>query len=110
MTIIYLKLKYCGYAYNLFNKVLKDSQYVGGGSRNPSSRLFCQYHAPQTKTMKETIVQEIVKDSSRIRVIFATTALRIGVNTPYVERVILIQPPCTVILNYTYCTGNKKSR
>ena len=29
MTIIYLKLKYCGYAYNLFERVLGDRQFVG---------------------------------------------------------------------------------
>ena len=29
VTIIYLKLKYCGYAYGLFERVLKDKQCVG---------------------------------------------------------------------------------
>ena len=29
MTIVYLKLKYCGYAYNLFERVLGDRQFVG---------------------------------------------------------------------------------
>ena len=56
-----------------------------------------KYHAPQTKTMKETIVQEIVKDSSRITMNFATT-VGIGVNTTFVERAVHIQPPCNIEL------------
>ena len=90
----YLKLKYCGYAYNLFNKILEDSRY----SMLVEVETDIKYHAPQTKTTKEIIIQEIVKDSSRIRVIFAITALGMGVNTPYVERVIHIQPPCNIEL------------
>ena len=42
MTIIYLKLKYCGYAYGLFERVLKDKQCVGETSE-PSARLFAQF-------------------------------------------------------------------
>lgn len=33
-----------------------------------------------------------------MQVIFATTASGMGVNTPYVERVIHIQPPCNIEL------------
>ena len=47
MTIICLKLKYCGYAYNLFERVLGDRQFVGE-TRDPVGRLFAQFHAPQT--------------------------------------------------------------
>ena len=47
MTIIYLKLKYCGYAYNLFERVLGDKQFVGE-TRDLVGRPFAQFHAPQT--------------------------------------------------------------
>ena len=31
MTVTYMELKYCGYAYGLFERAaLKDKQYVGG--------------------------------------------------------------------------------
>ena len=39
MTIIYLKLKYCGYAYTLFEKRLKENQFVRE-SKEPTARLF----------------------------------------------------------------------
>ena len=74
MTIVYLKLKYCGYAYRLFEGILKDKQYSGNIS-DPVARLFAQFHGPQTKRMKKDIIHEIGKENSRIRVIFATSAL-----------------------------------
>ena len=47
MTIICLKLKYCGYAYNLFERILGVRQFVGE-TRDPVGRLFAHFHAPQT--------------------------------------------------------------
>jgi len=47
MTIIYLKLKCCGCAYTLFEKRLKENQLVGE-SKEPTARLFAQFHSPQT--------------------------------------------------------------
>ena len=81
MTIIYLKLKYCGYAYGLFERILKDRQYVGDTSE-PTARLFAQFHAPQTSRMKKDIISEIKKENSRVRVLFATSALGMGVDAP----------------------------
>lgn len=95
MTIVYLKLKYCGYAYRLFEGILQDKQYSGNIS-DPSARLFAQFHGPQTKRMKKEIIHEIGKENSRIRVIFATSALGMGVDAPYVTRIIHITPPATI--------------
>ena len=95
MTIIYLKLKYCGYAYNLFERVLGDRQFVGE-TRDPVGRLFAQFHAPQTTRMKKAIIGEIRKTDSRIRVLFATSALGMGVDVPSVEHVIQITPPSNI--------------
>lgn len=95
MTIVYLKLKYCGFAYQLFNRILEDCQFVGD-DKEPCSRLFAQFHAPQTSRMKVEILNEIKKESSRIRVLFATTALGMGVNVPYVSRIIHIGPPSSL--------------
>ena len=44
MTILYLKLKYCGYAYRLFERMLQDKQFVGS-TTDPAARLFAQFHA-----------------------------------------------------------------
>ena len=61
MTVIYVKLKYCGYTYGLFEKVLNEKQYVGE-TNDPAARLFTQFHAPQTNEMKKSIISEIKKN------------------------------------------------
>ena len=91
MTISYLKLKYCGYAYGLFERILKDKQCVGDTSE-PTARLFAQSHAPQTSRMKKDIISEINKEKSRVRVLFATSAL----DAPYVTNIIHITPPSSL--------------
>lgn len=68
MTIIYQKLKYSGYAYGFFERILKDKQYVGETSE-PTSRLFAVSCSPQTSCMKKDIILE---ENSRVRVLFAT--------------------------------------
>ena len=85
----------CGLAYNLFQKTLGDQQYVNG-IEHPSNRLFNQFHASQTDEMKKEIVREIVKDKSNVRVLFATSALGMGVDIPHVENVDHIGPPSTM--------------
>jgi superfamily II DNA helicase RecQ len=95
MTIIYLKLKYCGYAYALFERVIKDKQYVGE-TTDPAARLFAQFHSPQTEHMKKDLISEIKKDNSRVRVLFATSTLVMGVDAPYIMNVIHITPPSTI--------------
>ena len=47
MTIIYLKLTYCGYVYILVERVLVDRQLFVGETRDPVGRLFAQFHAPR---------------------------------------------------------------
>ena len=90
-TIIYSKLRYCGYAYRLFERILADKQYHDN-SHSPSMSLFVQFHSPQTSKMKEEILKEIKKEYSHIRVIFATSALGMGVNAPFIDQVIHIGP------------------
>lgn len=96
MTIVYLKLKYCGCAYTLFERTLKENQFVGE-SEEPAARLFAQFNSPQTDRMKKEIISEIKKkQNSRVRVIFATSALGMGVDTPYVTNIVHISPPSTL--------------
>ena len=95
MTIIYLKLKYCGYTYGLFERILKDRQYVGDTSE-PTVRLIAQFHALQTSHMKKDIISEIKKENLRVRVLFATSALGMGVDASYVINVIYISPPSSL--------------
>ena len=95
MTIVYMKLKYCGQAYRLFEEIIGLDQYVGENDQ-PRCRLFAQFHAPQTEKMKSEILEEIKNETSNIRVIFATSALGMGVDAPGITHVIHIGAPPTL--------------
>ena len=78
-TIIYLPLRWCGFAYKLFDRVFGKAQYYPDETDSiPEKRLFAQYNAPQTSAMKEMILVQISSESSIIRIVFATVAIRIG--------------------------------
>jgi len=57
MTIVYMKLKYCSYAFKLFSSILKDP-FIGDECL-PTSRLFCQFHASSTSKMKKEILTKL---------------------------------------------------
>ena len=84
--------KSIGYAYGLFERILADKQFVGK-TKDPSGRLFAQFHAPQTKRMRKGTISEIKEENSRIRVLFATSALGMGVTAPCVEHIVHNSPP-----------------
>jgi superfamily II DNA or RNA helicase len=87
-----MKLKYYAHAYRLFERVLQDKQFLGE-TMEPAARLFAQFHAPQTNRMKKELIEEIKKENSGVRVVFATSALGMGVDAPFVTQVIHISPP-----------------
>ena len=52
LTIIYLSLKWCGFAYRLFESIHGKAQYHPLGSYPiPEHRMFAQYHSPQTSAI-----------------------------------------------------------
>ena len=62
VTIVYIPLRFCGFAYKLFEHVLGVAQYFPLGSPSiPANRLFAQFHAPQTKEMKEEILKQLLR-------------------------------------------------
>ena len=97
LTIVYMNLKWCGFAYKLFDKTLGDNQYYPNDADHvPENRTFAQYHAPQTTKMKEQILKELTSPKSKIRVVFATIAIGMGVDIPSIRHIIHIGPPSTV--------------
>ena len=99
LTIIYLPLKWCGYAFKCFLDVLEEKSYFPDNCiRSPENCLFPQYHAPQTDRMKDEILKQLTGSSkeSKIHVVFATVAIGIGVNIPEVRHVIHLEVPRTL--------------
>ena len=94
LTVIYLPLKWCGFAYKLFDSVLGNDQYYPEGSLSvPQNRLFGQFHSPQTSEMKDEILKQLCSEVSVIRVVFATVALGMGVDIKEIRHIIHITPP-----------------
>ena len=98
LTLIYIPLKWCGFAYKLFEFVLGCNQYYPSGSLPiPENRLFAQFHSPQTREMKEEVLKQLTHPSgSTIRVVFATVALGMGVDIRGIRNVVHITPPYTI--------------
>ncbi len=93
-TIIYMPPKWCGFVYRLFESIMGINQYYPSGSLPvPKNRLFAQFHAPQTSTIKEDILSWLSSETLTLRVIFATVAFEMGVD---ICNVIHIGPPRTV--------------
>ena len=54
--------------------------------------------------MKRFIVQELCKVKSRVRIVFATVALGMGLNAPHIRQIIHYKPP-TSLEKYFQETG-----
>ena len=105
LTIIYVPLRWCGFGYKLFESVLGNLQYFPPGcSKIPENRLFAQFHASQTKRMKDQILAEMCSPESIVRVIFATVAIGMGVDVQSIRVIIHICPPCS-LRSYIQETG-----
>ena len=97
LTIIYSSLELCGVGFAFLERVLGDKQFYPMDAPKPhQNRLFAQFHSPQTDKMKSEIISRIVTESCTQRVIFATLAFGMGIDSPYVERVIHFGVPRTM--------------
>ena len=97
LTIMYVPLRLCGFAYKLFEHVLGTDQYFPPGAASiPSNRLFAQFHAPQTTEMKSEILKQLCSEKSIVRVVFATVAIGMGVDISDIRQVIHIGPPSSL--------------
>ncbi len=97
LTVMYIPLKLCGFAYKLFEHVLGDEQYFPLGAPSiPENRLFAQFHFPQTNQMKDEILKQLCSGRSIVCVVFATVAIGMGVDIPDICHVIHVRLPSTV--------------
>lgn len=94
LTIMYMPLKYCGFAYRYFDSKVHDK--FCHQLNLPENCLFAQFHAESTNDMKDAILNEIKKVKPNIRLIFATTALGMGVDAPSIKYIIHVSPPANI--------------
>ena len=97
LTMIYVPLKLCDFAYKFFEHILGKEQYFPPGSAHiPKNRMFAQFHAAQTSQMKDEILKQLCCREGIVRVVFATEAIGMGVDIPDIRQVIHIGPPCSM--------------
>ena len=92
-TLVYMKLKYCAYTFKFFKNITEN--IYEGENKTISNSLVAQFHTSQTDLMKQEIIKELLKQNSKIRVVFPTSALSMGVYMPYITRIIHIAPPAS---------------
>ena len=67
----------------------KEQCYPSDAESMPENRLFAQFHSPQTNAMNS-------QHQAKLRVVFATVALGMGVDIPCIRHVIHVGLPHTV--------------
>ena len=97
VTVVYVEsLDALGYAYQYTEATLGSDAYNPKSEVCPENRIFAQYHKDYTEAMKLHIVRELRKPEPKLRLIFATVALGMGLDAPSIRRVIHFQPPTTL--------------
>ena len=76
------------------DEIMGDEQYEG--EPLPENRLFAQFHKETTDKLKSHIVRELCKISSKLRLVFATVALGMGLDAPQIRHIIHYKPPTSV--------------
>ncbi|XP_031556980.1 Werner syndrome ATP-dependent helicase-like [Actinia tenebrosa] len=94
-TIVYCKSqKQCGQLYRHFKIELGPNAYYPDGSKQLSKNcLIGMYHANTLSKHKERVAEAFFESSANCRVIFATTALGMGINVQDIHQVIHYGPP-----------------
>lgn len=93
--MLYLPLKWCGFSLKCFERHLGSQQYYPStADALPENRLFAQFHALQTRAMKEQILKELASPTPKVRVIFVTIGMGMGVVS--IRHVIHVGPPRTI--------------
>ena len=81
-VIVYCRsLDMCANLYAHFHYELGDNSYFPPGSEQLcQNRLFGMFHASTPANNKDIILKSLVENEGVVRVVFATVALRMGVN------------------------------
>ncbi|XP_033744148.1 ATP-dependent DNA helicase RecQ-like [Pecten maximus] len=95
VTIMYVEsLEALSYFYQFLSYKLKGASY--DGEEIPQNRIYAQYHKDYAESMKKITIQELTKETPKVRLVLATVALGMGLNAPSVSRIIHCRPPTTL--------------
>jgi superfamily II DNA helicase RecQ len=94
-TLVYCKSqKECGKLFKHFKCELGEyAYYPAGAPKSSAYMLIGMYHANTLDKHKDRVSNSLFEENGTCRVVFATTALGMGVNLPDVQKVIHYGPP-----------------
>ena len=97
LTVVYGNLETIAECFLYTSNLMGPMQYEPvGSSKGAVDRLFTQFHAQYLERMRERIVQDLVRGSSKLRLLFVTVAFGIGVDINNIRRIIHIGVPHTI--------------
>ena len=97
LTMIYVPLKLCGFAYKFFEHILGKEQYFPLDLPIfPKIGCLLNFMLAQTSQMKDEILKQLCCREGIVHVVFATVAIGMGVDIPDIRQVIHIGPPCSM--------------
>lgn len=97
VTIVYCdNLEAIRYSYMYCQHILGEQAYYPEGENIPENRIFGQYHKDYSEEMKLHIVAELSLKNPKLRLVFASVALGMGLNSPSVSRIIHMRPPTSI--------------
>ena len=97
LTLVYGSLNVCAESFLFFSNMLGKKQYFPLGAPHKSeNRLFSQYHAEYPQHEKERLINNLINNVSTARILFVTIAFGIGIDLPFIRRVIHIGVPRTM--------------
>ena len=93
-TIIYCRRqKDCGQLFCHFLQELGDGAYLPFAAKISVNCLLGMYHANTLNKHKNRVINELLNEGGVCRVVFATTALGMGINIPNIRYVVHYGPP-----------------
>ena len=94
LTIVYTDLDTISYCFPHLQKMLGDLQY--DGSPILENCIIAQYHRHSTVSVKDLIIKDICSETPKIKLVLATIALGMGLNSPHIRRIIHFKPPSSL--------------
>ncbi|XP_071138411.1 uncharacterized protein [Mytilus edulis] len=95
LTVIYVaNLESLVYHFRYLEYELKENGY--NGINIPKNTLFVQYHSDYPETMKQHIAKDLCQRKPILRLVLATVALSMGLNTLSIKIIIHCRPPTTL--------------
>lgn len=84
----------CGQLFQYFKFELQDNAYYPQSAPKLSANcLIGMYHSNTLKKHKERVNEQFFKPDGICRIVFASTALGMGVNIPNVRKIVHFGPP-----------------